>query len=411
MFDIIAVTLEGVGYAMFNMTFIFGVWLVYSINKKLNILDNYRTVSRKPIIFLLSDVILQGVVVGAVTSLTLVIIGIPLYYNELLLMIIPISLALSIYRIRFLCITYSATVLAVISLVFSGQNIFGFQMYTVELHIPSLIILVGLLHLIEGVLVYTSGHIRAVPVLSKKDDKVVMGHILHKNWVIPLGLLVLQIGIMTAGGVEMPDWWPVIKYSGHGEDIIYQLLPVIGMLSYSSIVYNETPKERSRFSGINLIGFGALTVFVGTIAVNSIFLQVIGIATMVLIHEGLYYLEDKRERSKSPIYIVPEQGVRIMQITEGGFAQKVGMRQGDVIERINDVVINDIQHFVELIKARKEAVFIETKSLAGIEKRYIVEDSEDLEHMGIRIIPEKPLIVYPFYQFANQGIFEFLKRD
>jgi len=410
MFEIVEVTLQGVGYAIFNMTFVFGIWLIYSINKKLNILDYYRTVKKKPFIFLMSDIILQGILVGVVVSLTLVLIGVPLFYNELLLMIIPISLVLSIYRVRLLCVTYSASILALLSIVFSGQEMFGMTLFEVEVHVPSLIILVGLLHLVEGLLVLLTAHKRAVPILSKKNDQVIMGHIMHKNWVLPLGIIVLQIGALTSGGVEMPTWWPLIKYTGYGTGIFYSLLPVIGMLSYSTIVYNETPKERSRFSGISLILFGVITITLGTIAVYIPSLQIVGVVAMYLIHEGLYHLEIKRESSKKPIYDKPKEGIRIMQIIEGGFAAKVGMKKGDIIERINDEVIRDIGHFIEVIKGKKEDVFIETKSIKGLEKRYIVENSKDLEHMGIRVIPEKPLMLHPFNQLNNQGMFEFLKR-
>lgn len=410
MFEIVEVTLQGVGYAMFNMTFVFGIWLIYNINKKLNILDYYRTVSKKPFIFLMSDIILQGILVGVVVSLTLVMIGVPLFYNELILMIIPISLVLSIYRVRFLCVTYSASILALLSIVFSGQEVFGMTLFNVEVHVPSLMILVGLLHLIEGVLVLLTAHKRAVPILSKKDDQVIMGHIMHKNWVLPLGLIVLQVGVLTSGGVEMPEWWPVIKYTGYGEAIFYSMLPAIGMLSYSTIVYNETPKERSRFSGFSLMAFGILTIVLGTVAVSVPILQIFGVVIMFLTHEGLYYLEIKRESSMSPIYGKPDEGVRIMQIIEGGFASKVGMKQGDIIEKINDEVIRDIGHFIELIKEKRDDVFIETKSVKGKEKRYIVENSDELEHMGIRVIPERPMMLHPFNQLNKQGIFEFLKR-
>lgn len=410
MFEIIEITLQGVAYAMFNMTFIFGVWLIYNINKKLNVLDYYRTVNKKPFIFIMSDIILQGILVGIVGSLTLVLVGVPLYFDEMLLMIIPISLVLAIYRVRFICITYSAAILAVLSMIFNGQEFLGMTLFDVEVHVPSLIIMVGLLHLCEGVLVMISGHTRAVPILSKKDDKVIMGHILHKNWIIPLAVIALQVGTTTVGGVEMPDWWPLIKYTGYGASIFYTLIPLIGMLSYSTIVYNETPKQRARFSGLTIVGFGVITIVLGAVAVYIPIFTILGVAVMCLVHEGLYYLETKREAFKQPIYNKPEVGLRIMQIIEGGFAASVGMKQGDVIESINEEVVRDIGHLIKLIKIKREDICIETKSLNGVGKRYIVADHKELEHMGIRVIPDKPLMLHPFNELNKQGIFEFLKR-
>lgn len=410
MFEIVEITLQGVAYAMFNMTFIFGVWLIYNINKKLNVLDYYRVVNKKPFLFIMSDIILQGLLVGIVSSLTLVLVGVPLYFNEMLLMIIPISLVLAIYRVRFICVTYSASILAMLSIMFNGQEVFGQVLFDVEVHVPSLVIMVGLLHLCEGLLVMLSAHKRAIPILSKKDDEVIMGHIIHKNWVIPLAVIALHIGVTTAGGVEMQEWWPLIKYSGYGTGIFYTLIPLIGMLSYSTIVYNETPKERARFSGITIVAFGMITIGLGALAVYLPGLEIVGVAGMYLIHEGLYFIEIKRESSKKPIYDKPEVGLRIMQIIDGGFASKVGMKQGDVIESINDEVVRDIGHLIRLIKIKRDDIYIETRSLKGIGKRYIVANNKELEHMGIRVIPDKPLMIHPFNELNKQGIFEFLKR-
>lgn len=410
MFEAVGITLQGVGYAIFNLTFVFGIWLLFNVNRKLNILDYYRSVSRKPFLFLMSDIILQGILVGVVTSLVLVVVGIPLYFNDILLMIIPISLVLSIYRVRLLCVTYSASVLALISLVFNGQTLYDMVLPSVELHVPSIVILVGLLHLIEGLFILLTAHSRAVPVLSKRDDKIIMGHIMHKSWVLPLSVLVLQIGLVSSGGTDMPSWWPLITYSGYDTNMFYTLFPMIGMLSYSTIVYNETPKERTRFSGISIILFGIITLCVGVLSIGSFVLQFVGIVLMIFIHEGMYHLEQIREKKMSPIYSVPDNGVRIMQILEGGYASKLGMKKGDIIEKINHVQIQNIGHFISLIKEKQEQILIETTSLKGLQQEYKIKDIKELEHIGIRLLPEKPLMLYPYNQFGKLGIFEFIKR-
>jgi C-terminal processing protease CtpA/Prc len=99
-----------------------------------------------------------------------------------------------------------------------------------------------------------------------------------------------------------------------------------------------------------------------------------------------------------------------MQIMEGGFASRVGMEQGEIIEQIDDVVVQDISHFMSLIKESGKKVQIKSKSLSGKEKKYMIENTAEIEQMGIRVIPEKPLMLYPYNQFTNLGIFEFLKR-
>lgn len=410
MLEVIKVTLQGVGYSIFNLSFIFGVWLIYVIIRKLNTLDFYRSVPKKPYMYLISDILLQGIIAGIVVSLVMVVVGIPLYFNGMYLMIIPLALILSIYRLRFVCISYPMAVLAFLSLIFNGQQVFGLTLPSVEIHIPSAMILVGLLHLIEGLLVFFDGAKRAVPIISKVDDKVVMGHIIQKVWIIPLSIIVLQLGNAGAGGIQMPEWWPAMSYTGYGQAIFFSLFPFLGFAGYSTLVYSETPKSRARFSGALIAVFGVILITVGRMSLNIWLLQVIGAFLMVGLHEGIYYIEKAREKTKAALYTVPEEGVRIMQVLEGGYAQHLGIKKGDIIEVIGQDKINNITQFARLIKSKKDHVNITVVDIHGKEHQHMVMDSRHLEHLGIRILPEKPLFLYPYNQFGYMGMMEFIKK-
>ncbi len=410
MVEAMSYTLQGVGYAVFNLTFFVGVWLLYVMNRKLNLLDFYRSVVKKPYLYLISDIILQSIIGGVIISMVLVFIGVPLFYNDMLLLLVPVSILLSTFRLRFLCITYGAFLISFFSLILNGQVMMGFYLPEVEVHVPSLIILVGILHLIEGVYVYLFGHQRAVPIISKKNDKIIMGHIIQKTWVIPLAVIVLQIGMASAGGVEMPEWWPIIKYTGSGEGFFYSLLPLIAFSSYTSIFYGETPRERTRFSGISLIIFGAVIVIVAKYAMDSIFLQFLGIILMLMIHEIVYILEKQREKIKDPLYAQPDLGIRVMDVLEGGYGEYIGLEKGDIIEGIDGRSIENITEYMRIAKEKKTEAVITIRRLNGVIKEYQIQEGNHLEHLGIRVVPEKPMFLYPYDKLSYVGMFEFLKR-
>lgn len=412
MLEVMEVALKGVGYGIFNYIFLFAVWLVYIIVRRLVTMDYYRMSKKKPFLFYISDLILQGIIIGVITSLIIVSLGIPLQISDLYIFLIPLSLMLSILRLRFLCISYSAGLLAIVSLIGNGQQILGFTMPNIELHIPSLIIIVGILHLMEGILVLFTAKDSAIPVLTKRDNQVMMGHVIQKSWPIPLAFLVIEFTSRIAGAtIDVPEWWPLINYVGENPELIYTILPTIGLLSYTTITYAETPKERSRFSGTSIFVYSVIVVALGVLSVNSYVVQIIGVIFMTLMHEGIYYLELVREKGKSPLYFVPEEGIRIMHVIEGGFAEKVGLKQGDIIEKFNGIVIRDVQHFIKLVKGTKESIILGTQSLQGKKTELKIDDSKDLEQIGIRIIPDKPLILFPFSYLENVGIFNFLRRN
>jgi hypothetical protein len=409
MIEAIAITMQGVGYAAFNSVFFMGLGFIYMLNKRLSVLDFYRTRSFKPFVFKLADIILEGILIGLMTSVVLVIIGVPLYFNEILLLLTPLALILGIFRIRMMCITYAAAVFSLISLAFNEREILGINFPNLELHVPSLFILVGLLHLIEGALILLTAERTAVPIISSKENKIIMGHIIQKNWLVPLSILVIQLGVIATGGVEMPSWWPLIVFKTENP-FYYTLLPLVGFLSYSTITYSDTPRKRSTISGLSIMLFGSCIIGVGIISQQSIILQYMGCILMFVLHEGVYLFERYRENHQQPIYTLPQTGIRIMQIIEGGLGDKLGMQKGDVIEKINDIVIKDIQHFIHLIKEAKDQVVIATKTLAGKNINYNVNEIERLDQFGIRVIPEKPLIIYPYNELNDIGLFDFIRR-
>jgi len=410
MVEVVQVTLQGIGYSIFNMIFVMGIWLIYMMNRKLNELDFYRTVEKKPYLYVVSDFVLQGIVAGVVISLVMVLVGVPLYYNEVLLVIVPLSLILSMYRMRFICISYSAAVLSALALIFNGQQVFNRNLPNIDLHIPSILILVGLIHIIEGLFLLLDRQKRAVPVISKKDDQLIMGHIIQKTWLLPLSLLVLYIGKLASGGIEMPEWWPYLQYTGYGTGIFYTLLPLMGFMNFSTIVYSDTPRNRSLFSGRLVLLFGIFLVIIGRFTMSSLLGQIMGVLSMVLLHELIYILEKLQEEQKGPLYTLPESGLRIMQVLDGGYAKSLGIQQGDIIEEIDGQVIKNFSHYLHLIKGRKDGGVLMVKDVFGENKSYIIGDGKHLEHLGVRVIPDKPLFLYPYDKFSYMGIFDFIRK-
>ncbi|MBN2221773.1 MAG: hypothetical protein JW708_06140, partial [Vallitaleaceae bacterium] len=214
MMELVKMMVVAIGYAVLSISFLFGACFLFVITKRTKRIDFYRQMNQKSTIFKLADILLQGILAGTVITSILIFVGIPLYFNLAFIMLIPLSILLSMIRIRYLCIAYSASILGLTSLLFQGQQFLGYELPNFELHIPSLVIFVGLLHVCEGILVFVFGEKEAIPIVSRKGEQILGGHILHMTWLIPLGLLLMQIGGGSSEGVQMPSWWPYLNYEG-----------------------------------------------------------------------------------------------------------------------------------------------------------------------------------------------------
>ncbi len=75
--------------------------------------------------------------------------------------------------------------------------------------------LVAILHLVEALLIFVSGHQHASPMYFKHSSgRIVGGFSLQKFWPMPtialIGAAVLGTG-MEWETIAMPDWWPIFQ--------------------------------------------------------------------------------------------------------------------------------------------------------------------------------------------------------
>ncbi|MEW5865622.1 MAG: PDZ domain-containing protein, partial [Bacillota bacterium] len=151
--------------------------------------------------------LLTGAAAGLVASMIFVFIGVTVT-GAGVSFILPLALVLMLIDPRFLCFSYAGGLLALSNL------LFGFP----KVGIPEIMILVAVLHLIESLLIRTTGDQGALPLYMKtRDGKVVGGFLLQKFWPIPLvGMMLLtpqmsEIKDIARGLISMPDWWPLIR--------------------------------------------------------------------------------------------------------------------------------------------------------------------------------------------------------
>lgn len=146
--------------------------------------------------------VFYGFIGGIVGSNLLSFIGLTL--NDVSLDILwMVAIGLMFIQGRFICFAYAGGLIALSSLIFGWPHT----------NVPQLIALVAVLHLIESLLIAISGHYASFPMLLKKSDGQVVGAFNLQNfWPLPLAMLLFIVapdGYQQ--GVNMPEWWPLLK--------------------------------------------------------------------------------------------------------------------------------------------------------------------------------------------------------
>lgn len=410
--QIIHITLVAVSKAVFDYWYLMIVWIVYLLIKKMRRANIYRLEERGTSFTALMEALFQGVIAGIVGSLTIVLFGLPIHLSLYLIFLLPISLLLSLIRLRFICLTYSAAFLGGLAMLLRGQMFMGIQLPNIDININGLMALVGVFHLMESILVFFAGANDCIPVLSKNGKQVIMGHILQKYWPIPIAILFATTGEATGGKIEMPIWWPALKITSElVEPMFYGLMPMVGVLGYSVITFTEEPEKQAKKTAGYLFVYSCIVIAMSTLIGNSWISNLIGLLVMVFLHDGIMLYQYYEERKREPVYPLPKQGIRIMDVVKNGLAEKAGLKIGMTICKINNIEVQNVKHFREIMNERLTYMWIEAESIDGkIDVYEIKAYPYGTDNIGIQVMPENPRLLFKYGTVEQIGLIHLIRK-
>lgn len=204
--------------------------------------------------------IFRGVIVGAVVSLILTSLGICIPITKGMFVLIPITIGLVIINPKWGCFSYVIPIAYGIQVV---GRLFQKDLTWLSLYYDQMIILIGILHIIEGVLVAVYGHENCKKVPLYKEGKLVSGYVLKKYWPIPL---------------------MVFQYSGS----VVSLIPVYAMLGYADVTLGYNPRSKSRGMGMILVLYGSVITVLGYLTQRGVLSVFLVMLLMPMLHEGMF---------------------------------------------------------------------------------------------------------------------------
>jgi hypothetical protein len=351
-----------------------------------------------------------GLAGGLLTSVALIALGlsleqIGLYY------IWPVALLLLLINPRYLCFSYAGGIVASGALLtkhllvpfFPVLESYRFFSALLQIHIPALLVLIGLLHLIEALLIYSGGHHGSTPVYLKQDDgKVVGAFMLQRFWPLPLVALLVAVVVQSEiVGVSMPEWWPILKSAVRpetGQGLQYMIIPVAAGLGYSDLAFSSTPRKRSAFSAGWLTFYSLILLAVAILSEYWSIFVLPGVLFAPLGHELLILLGKKREEEAGKLYIQGDRGVPLMMVLPDTPAAEAGLTNNDLILKVNE---QEVKNGFELMAAVDRSYFLvliegkrgqEDISVILNKSKKEVEQKDDSKQMPGRFNHTDPLL-------------------
>lgn len=303
--------------------------------------------------------IAAGLAGGLVGSIVMVAVGVTLD-NTGILYVWMIAIVLMLINPRYMCFSYAGGLLALASLAF------GFP----RIDVPALMAIVAILHLVESVLIFLNGCKHSIPVfLEDKTHGVVGAFNLVRFWPIPIIIMTVIIGqIPPEGSVPMPDWWPLLKpmgITGDMEDVMFLMLPVVAALGYSDIAITDTPARKSRHSAVNLFAYSIVLLGLAVLSSYQKPLQWLAAIFGPLFHELIIITGRRKQKKGIPLFVSPASGVRVLDVFEGGAADKMGITAGDVITGINGRRVEREEDLSAVLEQYPTFIWVDRTNLDG----------------------------------------------
>ncbi|PWK12990.1 PDZ domain-containing protein [Tumebacillus permanentifrigoris] len=289
--------------------------------------------------------ILYGVGGGLLATLLMTALGVVLSPVDMTYVWI-VALALAVVNVRYTCFAYAGGLLSFASLVLNALPtlmtgptwVLGIYDDLRHLHVPDLMALVAILHLIEAILVRLNGAHAPLPVfVPGKRGRLVGGFVLQKFWVIPMAAFVVT-GVPNS--LDTPSWWPLMSLTGLGLGAGLQIIPVPAILGYSGAALTKTPQRTAKQTARYLAAYSL--VLLGLAVGSSYWAPLAWVAALFcpIVHELLILWEMREEQSGHPIYVKPLQGLKILSILPNSPAQEMGLLSGETILKVNGTPVN-----------------------------------------------------------------------
>lgn len=278
-----------------------------------------------------------GVLAGVALSVASLATGAALT-PETLVCVWAAMLLLALFRLRYICMAYAAGALGVLQAALSAADaaawpewIGPFVGAIDRIDVPGLLLLAGLLHVAEGLLVRLQGARTAVPLfLEGKRGKPVGAYAMSGVWPVPLVWLVPAAG---TSGFALP-WTPWFGSSG-GDALLWSLMAFPVLIGFSERTTTYWPEQKARASGYRLMVYGAAIALLAAGSVYWAPLAVVASVSAFALHEGLAWISRFREAGRQPLYAQDGSGVRILAVLPGSPAAEMGLLSGETILKVN----------------------------------------------------------------------------
>lgn len=425
--NILLKTLRAVAYALTEpylaVILVLMAVVLYSRNKKTSVMQKMIAGQEidSPFILTISQLVI-GILAGCTVSIILSYLGIVFDENSAIDLIFLISMLLMFWSPRFVCFSYSGALLGISSLILQWLSV-QLNMPSLDflkIDVPALMTLVAVMHFVEGILVIIDGKKGAIPVFTNREDNIVGGFALQRYWVLPVAILLLlhDKSLIDAGTqvIMQSDWHPLLQNTISAKllrDTIIILLPLYGVLGYSTITFTKSKERKTLISGTCILAYSLILFGLSRLAALNIYLQVFVLIFAPAAHEGMMNIQKSFEIKGKPKYVSDENGIMVLDVAPNSPASEMGIKSGDILIQINNKDVESENDIIQYASSVSNFLWLKVKRAAGNIEEVSYNKMNPGKRLGMVLVPRglpKDSLVVKLNESKFQEILEKIKN-
>lgn len=332
--------------------------------------------------FELRQLLPLGLLLGLVLTIVTIIAGLTLPFAAILLIAVFTLVWSVTTNIRFMSPVYTVgAAFFAITLITEYEwtiPLFNHTFQSLEEKVyPSLVILMALLLISEGILITRNATKGTSPKLVKsRRGQNVGAHEVKRLWLLPMFLLI------PGKVLTLPfEWWPVFTLGTES----YSLILVPFAIGFNQQIQGMLPKQSIQLQGRRVTTLGVLILILAVIGYWYPLIS-IGVTALAIISRELISLMQRLKDDNLPFYFSKKNnGLMIIGIIPESPADKMGLQVGEIISKVNGVIIRDEHVFYEALQKNRAHCKLEVLDING-EVRFVQRALYEGDHYELGIL-------------------------
>jgi hypothetical protein len=288
-----------------------------------------------------------GIIIGLVLSIITVGVGIAIPFASILLIAGFTILWSLTTNVRLMSPVYTVGA-AFFLIILIAENNWSISFFSKAFHgigdkiYPSVVVVLGLLLIAEGILIFKNGSKGSSPKLAKSKRGQTVGlHEVKRLWMLPMFMLI------PGDVLQLPfDWWPVF-HLGAKE---YSLILVPFAIGFHQQIKGMLPKEAIQLQGRRVIVLGSILTLLAVVGYWYPLISIVVAALAVVGRESITLITYIRDDSLPFYFSKKTHGMMIIGIIPNSPASKMGLDVGEIISKANGVLISNEEVFYEALQ-------------------------------------------------------------